>query len=378
MTAVGSSTQKDWLPAAGQPARWGSREFQHAVLAWFDRHGRHDLPWQRPATPYRVWVSEIMLQQTQVATVIPYFRRFMERFPDVATLAGASVDEVLAHWAGLGYYARGRNLHAAARVMVESHGGEVPADRDACARLPGIGPSTAGAIVSLGHGVPAPILDGNVKRVLARFHAVEGWPGRSAVLKRLWALAEEYTPADTRCAQYNQAMMDLGATVCVPRGPDCQACPLRSGCRAFHLGAPEAFPAPKPRRSLPVRETLMLMLDCGGELFLERRPPTGIWGGLWSLPECEPDADVVDQCRSKWGMDVESVQELDGWRHTFSHYHLDIRPVLVAVRPAADTAMEGGDTLWYKAGSPLRHGLAAPVKRLLARWNEGGSNGANG
>ena len=233
--------------------------FQRRLLAWFDEHGRHDLPWQQERTPYRVWVSEIMLQQTQVATVIPYFERFMARFPDVVALAAAEQDEVLHLWTGLGYYARGRNLHKAARVVVAEHGGELPLGLEALAALLGIGRSTAGAIVSQSSGRRAVILDGNVKRSLTRLHAVEGWPGRPAVERRLWALAEHYTP-DTRLADYTQAMMDLGATLCRRGRPDCARCPFADVCVAHARGEERRFPESKPKTALPTRTTLMLLL----------------------------------------------------------------------------------------------------------------------
>jgi A/G-specific adenine glycosylase len=269
-------------------------EIADALLPWFDRHGRHDLPWKAGADPYRIWLSEIMLQQTQVTTVIPYYERFLEAFPDADALAAAEVDAVLARWTGLGYYARARNLHRAARAIVDDHGGRFPADVDALAALPGIGRSTAGAIAAQAFGVRAPILDGNVKRVITRLAAVEGWPGRTAVARELWALAEDWTPAE-RVADYTQAVMDLGATVCTPRRPACDACPLADRCLARARGLQHRLPTPKPKREKPERRTRMLLIqDPDGAVLLERRPPQGIWGGLWCFPQQDLDADPVE------------------------------------------------------------------------------------
>ena len=270
--------------------------FARALLAWFDQHGRHDLPWQTDPTPYRVWVSEVMLQQTRVPTVLRYFPGFMERFPDVAVLAEAPLDDVLHLWSGLGYYARARNLHRAASVVRDAHDGRMPDQREALEALPGIGRSTAGAILALAHGQRHAILDGNVKRVLARYHLVEGWPGRSAVLDRLWGLAESHTPR-RRVAAYTQAIMDLGATVCTRSRPLCRACPLAESCGALSHGRTAELPSPRPKPTLPERTTAFLILrDSHGRVLLERRPPSGVWGGLWSFPECAAEADAEARC----------------------------------------------------------------------------------
>ena len=338
--------------------------FAPRVLAWSDEHGRTNLPWQRDPTPYRVWVSEIMLQQTQVATVIPYYERFMGRFPDLAALADAPLDDVLGHWSGLGYYARARNLHRCARVVRDHHGGRFPESIETVESLPGIGRSTAGAILSLALGQHHPILDGNVKRVLARAFAVDGWPGRSAVLARLWNLSARVTPPE-RTARFNQAMMDLGATLCTRSRPDCARCPIAADCRALALGDPARFPGKKPKKATPVRRTIMLAArDAGGALLLERRPPTGIWGGLWSLPEVDSLDDVAARladCGLEPAGAGESVARL---RHTFSHYHLDIDVHAVAVRYDAAGVLEGDRLVWYNGGSPPG-GVAAPVARIL-------------
>ncbi|HKK07136.1 MAG TPA: A/G-specific adenine glycosylase [Gammaproteobacteria bacterium] len=339
--------------------------FQRRLLAWFDRHGRHDLPWQRNPTPYRVWVSEIMLQQTQVKTVIPYYQRFMKRFRGVRALADAPLDEVLHLWTGLGYYARARNLHRAAQLVRDEHGGRFPRDIDALTTLPGIGRSTAGAILALSAGQRHAILDGNVKRVLTRFHAVDGWPGETAITRELWALSERFTPA-RRCADYTQAIMDLGATVCTRARPVCETCPVAAGCRAREQGNPEAYPTPKPRAALPVRETVMLVLeDPQGRVLLERRPPAGLWGGLWSLPECAPGTDVHAWCRERLGLAVGECGERPGLRHTFSHFHLDIRVLHARAESADSGVMEADGRVWYNTRRPDARGLSAPVKRLL-------------
>ncbi|MGB1880849.1 MAG: A/G-specific adenine glycosylase, partial [Gammaproteobacteria bacterium] len=264
------------------------------VIAWFEQHGRRDLPWQHPRTPYRVWLSEIMLQQTQVQTVVPYFIAFTERFPSLPALAAADIDAVLHLWSGLGYYSRARNLHRAARLVVEQHDGELPDSVEALEALPGIGRSTAAAIVAQAWDRPAAILDGNVKRVLARYHAEPGWPGDSAVLRRLWTLAEAHLPT-TRACDYTQAMMDLGATVCTRSRPACPACPLREDCSARASDSQTRYPGPRPRRTLPERQTTFLILiDDHNRLLLERRPPAGIWGGLWCFPELGGDDALVD------------------------------------------------------------------------------------
>jgi A/G-specific adenine glycosylase len=347
-----------------------SADFSARVLGWFARHGRTDLPWQLDPTPYRVWVSEIMLQQTQVTTVIPYYQRFMARFPDVVALAAAELDQVLHHWSGLGYYARARNLHAAAHIIRDRHAGRFPEDLDELLALPGIGRSTAGAILALAAGQRHPILDGNVKRVLARFHAIEGWPGQAAVQKALWALAEQYTP-ETQVAAYTQAMMDLGATVCTRARPACGRCPLQADCAARAGGCPTDYPSPRPRKSLPLRKTRMLLLrNAAGEVLLEKRPPAGIWGGLWSFPELAAGDGLGDGCIERLGCDVQLVGEWRAIRHSFSHFRLQITPVLATTRAGPAGVMEGRERLWYKPDSRDELGFAAPVERLLQRINE--------
>lgn len=330
--------------------------FGQRVLNWFDVAGRKNLPWQYNPTPYRVWVSEIMLQQTQVTTVIPYYERFMARFETLEALASAPIDDVLSHWSGLGYYARARNLHRCAQIVTSEHRGELPDSVDELQALPGIGRSTAAAILSLSRGQVQPILDGNVKRVLARHQAIAGWPGQSAVLKKLWAVSESVTPSE-RCGPFNQAMMDLGATVCTRSKPQCSACPVADDCQGLATGNPAQFPGKKPKKDKPVKSTVMLLVkNEAGETLLEKRPPTGIWGGLWSLPEAENDA-----LPSGTG---DSVMR---FRHTFSHYHLDIDVRTISAKHDTPSAVnETRDCVWWDNGSELPGGIAAPVAKILS------------
>lgn len=339
-------------------------EFSTAVLGWYDQHGRKDLPWQQGMNPYRVWVSEIMLQQTQVATVIPYYQRFMQTLPTVEALAAADPDEVLHLWTGLGYYSRARNLHKTAQIIVAEHGGHFPADVEGLVALPGIGRSTAGAIASLSLDIRAPILDGNVKRVLTRYHAVTGWPGQTQVQKQLWEIAESHTPQQ-RFNHYTQAMMDLGATLCTRSKPSCLLCPVQEGCQALAQGQPTAYPHSKPRKTIPVRQCVMpLLVNPDGEVWLERRPDSGLWGGLWCPPQLD-DQQAVDELLTSLNWSVETIDTLEPLRHTFSHFHLDIQPLLVRVSPSLSVAEAG--QVWYNLRQPSRLGLAAPVSKLLKR-----------
>jgi A/G-specific adenine glycosylase len=342
--------------------------FASRVLAWYDRYGRKDLPWKLRGDAYASWVSEIMLQQTQVKTVIPYYERFIARFPDIGALADAPLDDVLHHWSGLGYYARARNLHRAAQILRDEHSGVFPEDFDAVASLPGIGRSTAAAILSLSANQRHAILDGNVKRVLARHQTVAGWPGQSAVLGQLWELAERYTPVE-RVGDYNQAMMDIGATLCTRSRPRCDLCPVGEDCRARMQNAQAKYPGSKPRKQNPVRETCMLMVVHEGEVLLEQRPPSGLWGGLWSLPEVASIDDVSAWCERVLNSESHRVDALSTFRHTFSHFHLDITPLRVAVKDPAASMMEEGRYLWYN-GARHNLGLAAPVKRLIEQIDE--------
>lgn len=333
------------------------------VLTWFDRYGRHDLPWQQDVTPYRVWVSEIMLQQTQVSTVIPYYQRFMQRFPFIQALAAAPIDEVLHLWTGLGYYARARNLHKTAQIVCSQPGGEFPRSREALEELPGIGRSTAGAILSLSMNQHGVILDGNVKRVLCRYYAIQQWSGDNETQKTLWALAEKSTP-DHQVAHYTQAMMDLGATICTRSKPDCTRCPLNDNCRALALNLVNKLPVSKPRKTLPIKPVVMLLCrNNSHQVLLEQRPANGIWGGLWSLPE------FTDSGALHVWADANAVGLEQAWpttRHTFSHFHLDITPVpaLLAARGVAEPKP---GLCWYPLDHSVNVGLAAPVKKLLHR-----------
>jgi len=341
------------------------KDFSGRLIAWHRRHGRHDLPWQRTRNPYPVWLSEIMLQQTRVGAVIPYYERFLARFPDVAVLARSSPEDVLRLWAGLGYYSRARNLHRAARVIVDEHGGAFPRTRDALEALPGIGRSTAAAIAAIAFGAREAILDGNVKRVLARHFAVGGFAGTRAVEKRLWALGETLLPA-RGVETYTQALMDLGATICTRSSPACGRCPIASSCVALARGRVDAFPAPRPRRSPPVRPVAMLVLLCDGKVLLKKRPPAGIWGGLWSFPELPFDGDVGAHCAAQLGCEVDPPVALEPLRHSFTHFTLDIRPFRCDVRRVKSRAEQPG-MAWFTLKQVANGAVPAPVGKLLRR-----------
>ena len=332
--------------------------FAHRLIQWQKRHGRHDLPWQQSRDPYRIWLSEIMLQQTQVATVIPYYQRFLERFPDVAALAAASPAAVAEAWAGLGYYARARNLHRCAQLVVERHGGRFPQSARELAELPGIGPSTAAAIAAFAWGERAAILDGNVKRVFCRHFGIEGFPGAAAVEKSLWALAGALLPEGDMEA-YTQGLMDLGATLCTRSRPDCGRCPLQATCAARQQGREAELPAVRPRPALPERDTTLVLISDGQHLLLERRPPAGIWGGLLVPPEGEPEPVLT-----RLGLRAEWSGELPVLRHTFTHFRLHIRPVLCRVGADARLAA-AGNLEWLDIGFAPEAGVPTPVKKLL-------------
>jgi A/G-specific adenine glycosylase len=347
----------------------GSVSFAARLLVWFDEHGRQHLPWQQDPTSYRVWVSEVMLQQTQVATVIPYFERFMERFPTVRTLAEAPVDEVLHLWTGLGYYARARNLRACARALMAQHDGEFPQTLEAVMALPGIGRSTAAAILALSRGVRNPILDGNVKRVLARVFGIAGDPGSAAVLAAMWARAEDCTPV-SRVAAYTQAIMDLGATVCTRSRPVCTLCPMSDCCIAAREGRQRELPGRKPRRERPSREATVLIAEtgCGAAraVLLERRPAPGIWGGLWSLPQFDTEAAALEWCRREVGEADAATEMLPPIDHAFTHFDLRLNPIRVTCRGNA-LKDSGSDRQWYSLEHPSRIGLPQPIRRLFDR-----------
>jgi A/G-specific adenine glycosylase len=338
--------------------------FAQRLLRWFDIHGRHDLPWQHPREPYRVWLSEIMLQQTQVAAVIPYFERFVARFPDLASLARAPVDDVLAQWSGLGYYARARNLHRCAQRVVAEHGGRFPRSLDALTALPGIGRSTAAAILAQAWGERAAILDGNVRRVLARHAAVDGWPGDPRVQRQLWALAESRLP-DDRLADYTQALMDLGATVCTTRRPACAQCPVADDCTVRLQDAVARYPQARPRRTRPRRQArLLLAYDGHGALLLERRPPVGIWGGLWCPPLLD-DARLASAEASALLDRASDIETLPPIAHGFTHFELELQPLRLRVEPLAALA-EPDRQRWVAPEEILSLGLPAPIRKLLA------------
>ena len=307
-----------------------------------------------------MWLSEIMLQQTQVSAVIPYYERFLRRFPDVGTLAAASQDEVLKFWSGLGYYARGRNLHAAAQQIVAQKG--FPETAEGIAELPGIGRSTAAAIAAFSFGERAAILDGNVKRVLARCNGIEGWPGERAVEARLWKLAEGLLPGK-QIQVYTQALMDLGATLCTRTKPRCDACPVRSGCVARKKGLVGRIPAARPRKLLPEKSATWLLMVFGTDILLEKRPPTGLWGGLWTLPESSA-ADVAAECRRRFGCVIADARELEPIEHGFTHFHLHIRPLMCPVRSVTPLAESEG-RMWTDIGEARGAAVPAPVRKLL-------------
>lgn len=342
--------------------------FAWRLLAWFDRHGRHDLPWQVDRSLYRVWVSEVMLQQTQVVTVIPYFERFMARFPTVAALAVAPVDDVLHHWSGLGYYARARNLHRAAQRIVAEFGGDVPADIMALQSLPGIGRSTAGAILAQALNQRHPILDGNVRRVLARWAGVEGFPGESAVAARLWQLSEALTPEQRAC-DYTQAIMDLGATCCTRRRPDCSRCPLSSDCIAHREGRQAVLPQARAPKVRPTRSVHWLIVRAGDDVLLIRRPSRGIWGGLYGFPESADPTTWREAFASRCPLPTGDFPALPLIRHAFSHFELVIHPWLWVT----ERFIERPDETWYNVTHPAVLGLAAPVTALIQRLRLGGA-----
>jgi A/G-specific adenine glycosylase len=333
------------------------------LLDWHAKSGRHDLPWQSERSAYRVWVSEIMLQQTQVSTVIPYFERFMQRFPDVQALADAPADEVLHLWTGLGYYARARNLHRAAQLIRDRHSGEFPGTLEAAMELPGIGRSTAGAVLAISTGAPHSILDANVKRVLARHYAVEGAPDEAATLAQLWKLADENTPAHD-VATYTQAIMDLGATVCRYPKPRCEDCPISADCRARLEGRQGDLPAAKRKRAARKRKTaVMLVARRASEVLLVQRPPSGIWGGLWCLPEFEHRDAAEAYAQNSLASATLARKPLPDIEHSFTHFDLVITPLVVSCR--GESRVREGNALWYDLTQPARVGLPAPIKTLL-------------
>jgi len=335
--------------------------FSTSLLEWWDKHGRKDLPWQHPRSAYRVWVSEIMLQQTQVKTVIPYFNRFMERFPNIQSLAAATADDVLAFWSGLGYYARARNLLKTAQICMQDHAGELPQNPEALADLPGIGESTANAIYSQVHNQPAVILDGNVKRVLSRYLTIEGWPGKSSIHKQLWKAADKLLPAK-RGADYSQAIMDLGATLCTRSKPTCNQCPIHGNCKAFKTNTVEQYPAPRPRLKISKKSFQMLILiDSNDRVLLERRPPAGIWGGLWSLPADDQGIPV----QQRLGINSNKLRTLPAVQHQLTHMQMTIYPFIGHTEPASRGVECVPEQRWFGQQEWPTLGLPKPVRQLL-------------
>ncbi|MBS0350567.1 MAG: A/G-specific adenine glycosylase [Proteobacteria bacterium] len=339
--------------------------FNQSLLAWYKNHGRHDLPWQINPTPYKVWVSEIMLQQTQVSTVIPYFQRFINCFSSFKSLYEANIDQVLRLWSGLGYYARARNLHRCAQIVCQEFDGVFPCSVAELSQLPGIGRSTAGAILSFSMQVRAPILDGNVRRVLTRFYAVEGSVNDKQVSKKLWQLAEQNTPLEAY-RHYNQAIMDLGATICTRSTPLCAQCPVQKNCSAFVQGRVKEFPYRNKVKPKAHKYVQMLMIrNPYGAWFLEKRPPTGIWGGLWSFPQCDLTQDVSEWCEKNLNGHIVWSQELPAFKHVFTHFELTIHPKLIHLNHENHFLNEPQDKIWYDLSHPAPGGFAAPVTKLF-------------
>lgn len=333
-------------------------DLSRALLKWYDAHGRKTLPWSNPRTPYRVWISEIMLQQTQVETVIPYFKRFMKAFPSIKALADAPQEAVMTHWAGLGYYARARNLHKAAQMIRSEFAGRMPDDLEALQRLPGIGRSTAGAIRSLAFDAPAAILDGNVKRVLSRYHARPGWPDARENLNALWDIASQHLP-QKRFGDYTQALMDLGATLCTRTQPQCGSCPLKKSCVAHAENLQDEIPAARPKKKLPQRNTHWLILRAKQDILLIQRPQTGIWGGLWAFPEWESYSAAQAHAAD---LNPDALEVLASFNHTFTHFKLSIHPMLVHLSKKPAVLPDNWTPLWYNK----RHSNACAVPKPVA------------
>ena len=335
--------------------------FSNQLIAWHKKAGRQNLPWQSNKTPYRVWVSEIMLQQTQVKTVIPYYQRFMTHFPSVNTLANGSQETVLSLWSGLGYYSRARNLHKAAQIIQYEYEGVFPCTQEDWMKLPGIGKSTAAAILSISNKIALPILDGNVKRILCRYAMVDEWPGIKKVENKLWKLAENLMP-DKECDIYTQAIMDLGALVCTRTKPQCELCPLANNCQAFEAQRVNEYPARAPKKLKPFKkQNFALILDKKNNLFLYKRPEQGIWGGLWSLPEF----DSLKKIKGSLGK-LKSNSKLDEIKHSFTHFHLTLQPTLFKFtdKLMPSIPLEGR---WFKPEEFESLGLAKPIRDIIQR-----------
>ena len=343
-------------------------DFSTRVIAWQKRHGRHDLPWQNTRDPYRIWLSEIMLQQTQVATVIPYYARFLEKFPTLRDLAHAAEDQVLALWSGLGYYSRGRNLLRAAQIVAEQFGGEFPRSFDEILALPGIGQSTAAAVSAFAFGERRAILDGNVKRVFARNFGIAGFSGDKKVEAKLWAVAETELPKKNIEA-YTQGLMDLGATVCLRTKPLCRACPVEDSCVAKREGRIHELPSPRPKKTVPEKSTTMLIITHEGEVLLEKRPPTGVWASMWCFPELHNGASPRQACRDRYGLEVTTQKSWNVLEHGFTHFKLSITPQPIAVQKKLSRAAEPG-VMWLSIDDALSAAIPKPVRMLLNKLDE--------
>ena len=338
--------------------------FSQPLLNWYDQHGRKDLPWQDPRSDYYVWLSEIMLQQTQVKTVIPYFNRFISSFPNITSLAKAKEDDVLAHWSGLGYYSRARHLHKTAQIISSEYEGVFPKELKLLIQLPGIGPSTAAAIASLAYEEPTAILDGNVKRVLSRYFLVKGLPQQSAIHQQLWELANACMPT-TRCGDYTQAIMDLGATCCTLKNPQCTSCPVQATCRAKEQDEVLNYPQKKPKKTLITKHQQFLLVHTKEPLiFLEKRPPTGLWGGLWCLPSLDVDLCPKAYLANMYQLEANETKELFSMRHSFTHFHLQIHALSIEASPLLNTLGESTQG-WFSANDMASLGLAKPVSQII-------------
>lgn len=336
----------------------------HAIISWQKEHGRHQLPWQNTQDPYAIWVSEIMLQQTQVTAVIGYYALFMQRFPSIASLAEATQEEVLQYWSGLGYYSRARNLHHAAQIIIDDFDGIFPQEFEDIISLPGIGRSTAAAISTFALNHPQPILDGNVKRVFARYFLLEGWTGSPAIQKKLWSIADQENPAEDAIA-YTQGLMDLGSLICTRAKPKCTQCPLNVNCKALAHHKTNTLPTPKPKKVLPQKETTMLIIRMGKEILLEKRPQKGIWAGLWSLPEINMTAIAAEMAKQQFGLETESEETLPIVNHAFTHYKLAITPQPLTVISA--NKQTAPNTIWMPIEDSVGAAIPTPVRNILLK-----------
>ena len=348
------------------------KTFATRLIQWQKKSGRHDLPWQQSRDPYRIWLSEIMLQQTQVATVIPYYKKFLERFPDLEALANAPIDEVMSLWSGLGYYSRARNLHSCAQKVMTVYEGHFPEDSQQLKTLPGIGPSTAAAISAFAFGQCAAILDGNVKRVLTRVFGIEGFPGQPVIEAKLWALAERLLPQQKDITSYTQGLMDMGATLCVRRNPLCTVCPFTSDCVAHNTSREHLLPTPKVRKASPIRACSLLVIVYKDQILFQKRPPLGIWGGLWSLPEIpfapatsDDSHKLLQEHLQNLGMELQDAKPLTAFSHTFTHFKLNIQPWLINVKKPLLCVQEPGYA-WLDSAQQLDAGMPAPIKKIMA------------